>query len=210
MMVEYIIFLSISAATSFSPGPAVFLSIRNGATYGLGKAFYGVLGNTSGVIILATASALGLSTILLASSALFLSVKILGGCYLIYLGIKIWSSKNSFEAIPMEGNQIASESRSNLSIYREGFLVCLTNPKAIVFFTALFPQFIDPSENFTAQFLTLLIGFLIQSIFCMTSYAALSSKLHLKLGDTDVARWLNKITGAIFVVFGAAIMKLNR
>ena len=89
-MVEYFVFLSISAATSFSPGPAVFLSIRNGATYGLGKAFYGVLGNTSGIILLATASALGLSAVILASSTAFLAIKILGGCYLIYLGIKIW------------------------------------------------------------------------------------------------------------------------
>tara|TARA_B110000902_G_scaffold131877_1_gene153140 strand:- start:149 stop:778 length:630 start_codon:yes stop_codon:yes gene_type:complete len=209
-MVEYFVFLSISAATSFSPGPAVFLSIRNGATYGLGKAFYGVLGNTSGIILLATASALGLSAVILASSTAFLAIKILGGCYLIYLGIKIWLSKGSFEPIPLVSNGKPTKERGKLSIYKEGFLVCITNPKAIVFFTALFPQFIDPSKSFTGQFLTLLTGFLIQSVLCMTSYAALSSKLHLKLGSTNLAQWINKFTGAVFIVFGAAIMKFNR
>lgn len=209
-MTEYIIFLAISAATSFSPGPAVFLSIRNGGAYGLRKAFFGVLGNTLGVIILATCSVLGLSTILLASATLFFAIKILGGCYLIYLGIRIWLSKSPTNIATAEIGGALNTQRSNLSIFKEAFFVCVTNPKAIVFFTALFPQFIDPSENISGQFIILMIGFISQSMICMTSYAAISAKLHFKLKDTRLVNWLNKLTGAVFMIFGAAMLRFSK
>ena len=209
-MAEYIIFLAISAATSFSPGPAVFLSIRNGGAYGLRKAFCGVLGNTLGVIILATCSVLGVSTILLASAALFFAIKILGGCYLIYLGIRIWLSKSPTNIAIAEIGGALNTQRSNLSIFKEAFFVCVTNPKAIIFFTALFPQFIDPSENISGQFIILMIGFISQSMICMTSYAAISAKLHLKLQNTRLMSWLNKVTGTIFMIFGAAMLRFSK
>ena len=210
MMVEYIIFFAVSASASASPGPAVLLSIKNGATYGLARAFYGVLGNTSANILLAIGSVLGLSTLILTSSTLFFTIKILGGCYLIYLGIKTWSTTKPLAQIYKDADVILPKERNRLSIYQEAFLIGITNPKAIVFFTTLFLQFIDPLENISNQFFTLLIGFSLQSMIFLTFYAALSSKLHFKFKGIKITRWLNKITGAIFIFFGAAVMRLNR
>lgn len=209
-MAEYILFLTITALTSASPGPAVFLAIRNGATYGLKKACAGVIGNLTAMILMAISSALGLSAIILASNSLFLAIKLLGGCYLIYLGFKTWFSKPSLTNQKTTKDQHLKNQRRNSSLYKEAFWVGMSNPKAIVFFTALFPQFIDPSKEFLGEFLPLLVGFTFFSMFFLILYAAIASQLNLQLKNTAIANWLNKVTGAIFVGFGGAIFAFNK
>lgn len=209
-MAEYILFLSITALTSASPGPAVFLAIRNGVAYGLRKACAGVIGNFSAMILMAVSSALGLSAIILASSSLFMAIKLLGGCYLIYLGLKTWFAKTPTASHNNIETKLVQNQRGSFSIFKEAFWVGMSNPKAIVFFTALFPQFIDPSQDFLGEFLLLLVGFSFFSLFFLTLYAAIASQLHIQLKNTAMVRWLNKVTGAIFVGFGGAIFAFNK
>lgn len=209
-MAEYFLFLSITALTSASPGPAVFLAIRNGASHGLKKACAGVFGNFTAMVLMAISSAAGLSAIILASSTLFLAIKIMGGCYLIYLGLKALLSKSSINSQNSVGDISVKAERSSFSLYREAFWVGMGNPKAIVFFTALFPQFIDPSKNFLGEFLPLLAGFSFFSLFFLILYAPLGSHVHKRLKNTAIATWLNKVTGALFVGFGGAIFAFNK
>lgn len=209
-MAEYLLFLSITALTSASPGPAVFLALRNGAAYGLKKACAGVFGNFTAMVLMAISSAIGLSAIILASSTLFLIIKILGGCYLIYLGFKALLAKPMATDQKNIGDQFSRNQRKSFSIYKEAFWVGMGNPKAIVFFTALFPQFIDPSKDFLREFIPLLLGFSFFSLFFLILYAAIASHLHLYIKNSAVANWLNKVTGAIFVGFGGAIFAFNK
>ena len=162
------------------------------------------------MVLMAISSAAGLSAIILASSTLFLAIKIMGGCYLIYLGLKALLSKSSIDSQNSVGNLSVKAERSSFSIYREAFWVGMGNPKAIVFFTALFPQFIDPSKNFLGEFLPLLAGFSFFSLFFLILYAALGSHVHKRLKNTAIATWLNKVTGALFVGFGGAIFAFNK
>ncbi|ASA57806.1 LysE family translocator [Vibrio gazogenes] len=89
----YFIYLGICIVATASPGPAIFLSIKNGAKYGLSKALIGVVGNVAAMLTLASVSAVGLGAVILASPLLYTAIKVIGGLYLIYLGVKAWCSK---------------------------------------------------------------------------------------------------------------------
>lgn len=149
---HYLMFWGICALTTASPGPAVLLAIRNGAQYGFKRALIAILGNITAISILAAISVAGLGVIITTSTTLFNAVKIVGGLYLIYLGYKAFTSQRQLnlttasDLIPKKSNQ---------ALYREAFLVGFTNPKAIAFVTALFPQFIDPHQPLLTQFLFL-------------------------------------------------------
>lgn len=81
------VFISICIVANLSPGPAVFLTVRNGCHYGLRSALFGILGNMSAMTVLAVVSAVGIGTIVIASPVLHAGLKITGGLYLVYLGV---------------------------------------------------------------------------------------------------------------------------
>ena len=116
------------------PGPVVTLVISTGATKGIRVALATVAGTSSGNAVLVTAIAFGLSWVLSHALYLFELLRWLGAAYLIWLGLKAWRSAGQNSA-PVQGNGIH---------FRRGFLVALTNPKGIAFFSAFLPQFVDP------------------------------------------------------------------
>ena len=92
------------------------------------------------------------------------------------------------------------------SVFKEGFYVGISNPKAIVFFTALFPQFIDISRAYIPQFLTLILTIECVSFIILAGYALLSSVAAPYLRKKSTMSIFNKLTGAAFVGFGAALI----
>ncbi|MFI0399992.1 MAG: LysE family translocator [Thiolinea sp.] len=200
---HYLLFLSICVATAASPGPAVFLAIKNGLTHGFKRTVFAVLGNLTALFIMMSVSAAGLGAIILASASLFNALKIAGGLYLLYLGIKLLRSKPM--KIELDKAQ-TSETVPLLNLYREAFLVSITNPKAIAFCTALFPQFIDPSQPMVSQFLVLAGTFGLCSFFFLSLYAALAAKLRPQLAKEAVLRWFNRLTGLAFMGFGIGLV----
>jgi threonine/homoserine/homoserine lactone efflux protein len=156
------------------------------------------------MVILASMSAAGLGAVIVTSSALFFAMKILGCLYLIYLGVKMWK-------IPYGGGdiQFQGERKNNIkvwTVFKEGFGVGISNPKAIAFFTALFPQFIDPGRAYIPQFLTLIFTIEGISFFVLLSYACLSSTASPYLSKKKPMMFFNKLTGAAFVGFGLALL----
>lgn len=199
----YLLFLSICIATAASPGPAVFLAIKNGLTHGFKRTLFAILGNLTALFIMMSISAAGLGVVILASASLFNLLKILGGLYLMYLGIKLLRSQPI--KIDLDNPQ-AQPSVPLLSLYREAFLVSITNPKAIAFCTALFPQFIDPHKAIASQFLVLACTFAGCSFIFLSLYAALAAKLRPQLAKEVVLRWFNRLTGFVFVGFGLGLL----
>jgi threonine/homoserine/homoserine lactone efflux protein len=200
---HYLLFLSICVATVASPGPAVFLAIKNGLTHGFKRTVFAVLGNLSALFIMMGISVAGLGAIILASATLFNSLKIAGGLYLIYLGIKLLRAKPmKLELAKVE----TSEPVPLANLYREAFLVSITNPKAIAFCTALFPQFIDPSQAIVPQFSVLAGTFGACSFFFLSLYAAIAAKLRPQLAKEAVLRWFNRLTGLAFMGFGLGLL----
>lgn len=201
---DYLIFLGICIVATASPGPAVFLSIKNGATYGLSNALIGVAGNVVAMLTLASASAAGLGAIILAYPSLYTAIKIIGGLYLIYLGIKVWCSKPTSPEKSTEVLITLKPSRTKL--FSASYFVGISNPKAIAFYTALFPQFINLDEPVFLQFALLASTFALCSFIFLTGYAVLAFKLRKYLEKEKTLAWFNRITGGVFVGFGAALV----
>ncbi len=197
---SYLIYLSISLIASASIGPSVVLAASNGIHFGLHKAFAGVCGHVSAILLLAIVSASGVGAIMLASENLFLVIKYLGVGYLAYVGIAIWRSKGAWSL-----KVTNTTTPSGLSLYRKSLLIGLSNPKALVFFTALFPQFINPQADLFQQ-LIVLTGTSLCNAFVFTfAYALLGYHFKHKLMPLLNNGWLGRITGSIFLSFSAML-----
>jgi len=136
---------------SLTPGPAVFLVVSQGMKAGFKPSLRGTLGILSGNAIYFALSALGLGALLLASATLFQVIKYVGAAYLIFIGVKMLVSKSETQKA---GEQTVTPGRS-LRLFSQGLVTQLSNPKAIVFFTALLPQFVTPGEAMFEQFIVL-------------------------------------------------------
>ena len=202
----WLLFLSIALVAIISPGPAVLLSVTNSLTHGFTKSVFSSLGNIIGIFVVSSAAALGLGAVLQTSILLFTALKIFGAIYLIYLGISQWKSKHNIFEKPIE------TSKSNQGIRKsfvQGFLVAISNPKAILFFTALFPQFIDLSKHIFVQFIILTTTFMFFSFTILVIYAISAHSAKGWFAKSNRAIWLNRISGTVFITFGLGILRLR-
>jgi threonine/homoserine/homoserine lactone efflux protein len=189
-----------------SPGPAVILAIVNGMRANMKTVVISSFANILGLFILSTASILGLGVLFKTSSTLFLIVKIVGAVYLIYMGIKFLLNKSSFK---IEDSEKDMEYKSNLSYFLESFLLAITNPKPILFFTAIFPQFLNMKNNIIPQFFILTGIFLFISFFSLLSYAYLAKRSKKWLANKNRLTWFNRITGGMFIGLGVGILQMK-
>jgi threonine/homoserine/homoserine lactone efflux protein len=121
------------------PGPSVLFVVSRGVALGRRAAVATVVGNTLGALVLAWLVAFGLGELITASVAVFTLVKLAGAAYLVWLGLRMWRQRDAL------GDAVvtAMAPRSVGRIVREGFVVGVTNPKLVVFFAAVLPQFVD-------------------------------------------------------------------
>ena len=198
----YLAFVAITTVLLLSPGPSVLLAINNGVKYGSKHASAGVMGNVVAFQILMILSATGLGAVLATSSEFFMVLKTIGAMYLIYLGLKLW-----FSSVPKSINSKSSEQvqKSLISLFKEAFLVTVTNPKALVFVSALLPQFINTSEALLPQIMVLSLTTALIHFTIYQSYAVLSSRANHLLESPKRRGIFNKISGVTFVSFGVAL-----
>lgn len=197
---SYLIYLSVSVIASVSVGPSVVLAASNSINFGRRKALSGVLGHVSAIMILALISASGVGAILLASETTFRVIRYLGVAYLIYIGIAIWRSKGSWALQASSGPM-----PSGVSLYRKGLTLGLSNPKALVFFTALFPQFINPQATLLPQFLLLAGTSLVNAFGFTFGYVLVAHQFKKKLLPFINSGWLGRLTGTLFLGFAAVL-----
>jgi threonine/homoserine/homoserine lactone efflux protein len=149
------------ALTAFAlivvPGPSVLFVISRGMALGRRAAIATVLGNAAGAYVQVVAAAVGLGAVLERSTLLFNVVKIAGAAYLVVLGVRAIRARRTLSGLLAEPVAAMSTRR----IVREGFVVGLTNPKTVIFFAAILPQFADPSAGrLSLQLLTLGLVFI--------------------------------------------------
>ncbi len=202
-----LLYVLVSFFYILSPGPAVFLAITNGVTTNMKVVAISSLANILGLFLLSTISTLGLGVLLLSSSMLFMIVKIIGSVYLVYLGIKqlLHSRKSSF----FENSRLNIESRSYRVYFMESFLLAATNPKPILFFVALFPQFIITDKPIAPQFFTLTAIFMVISFLVLCGYGYISKSARGILSEPSSMQWFHRITGGLFVFMGLSLLKLK-
>ncbi|RBH58961.1 MULTISPECIES: LysE family translocator [Pseudomonas] len=192
-----------------SPGPATLMALNNSITYGPRSTLWSSLGNASGLFCLSAAAMLGLGALLASSEWMFNAVKIAGAGYLFYLGAKQLMKKSPVLAGETQG-QPTRHKPSRSKLYKSAFLTATTNPKATMFFTALFPQFIDQSAALLPQFLILTAIFMALSLTSLSLYAALASRAKGLLIRPVFSKWLNRVVGSTFIGFGAAVLSMRR
>ncbi|MNM64735.1 Homoserine/homoserine lactone efflux protein [compost metagenome] len=202
-------YVLVAAIAIASPGPATLMAINNSLAYGPRSALWSSLGNACGLFCLSAAAMLGLGALLASSEWMFNVVKIAGAGYLFYLGAKQLFKKTPMLAADVLANQKVSKP-SRLKLFKSAFLTAATNPKATMFFSALFPQFIDQSAALLPQFLLLTSIFMGLSLTSLTLYAGLASRAKGVLTRPRFSLWVSRAVGSTFIFFGAAILTMRR
>lgn len=202
-----LIYMLVAFFYIISPGPAIFLAVYNGALHGIKPVMVSALGNIIGLLLLSILSISGLSAILLASSTLFMVVKVVGASYLLYLGIRQILFSKKVELNPEDAPAVPQ--RELFSYFREGLFVAATNPKPILFFAALFPQFLDTSLAIFPQFVVMTLIFMFFSFLSLTTYGYLARKARGFLAKSDNVKWFHRISGGIFVGMGVSLFQVK-
>jgi homoserine/homoserine lactone efflux protein len=199
-------FLVVSILAAFSPGPGVLLAISTALSSGPKRVFFSTAGTVLGVCLVASLAITSVGIILRTSLIAFTVLKVAGGGYLIYLGTRQIFSQNS----PLLANDstIVLEA-TRVQLFRKGLLVSLTNPKGILFFTAIFPQFIDTTNPTMNSFALLVLSF---SVCVMASHAfyAMSAVFmgnrFKKFATSNIA---NRVLGCLFILLGFGLLSLS-
>lgn len=190
-----------------SPGPAIFLAIANGLTNDMKTVAISSLANILGLFVLSTISIAGLGVILTTSSTLFMIVKIIGAFYLFYLAYKQFKSVGKSNI--SEDNTHKHNKRASKEFFLESFLLAVTNPKPIMFFIALFPQFMNIEVAILPQFLILTGTFMFMSFFILLGYGYLSKNAKRYLNDRYKMAWFHRVTGGIFIAMGVGLLQVK-
>ncbi|MCC7702789.1 LysE family translocator [Janthinobacterium sp. GW460P] len=206
---NWLLFCSVALLVTFSPGPAVLLAISNAIAVGPRRAMISSMGNGFGLFIISGVAMAGMGVVLATSATAFMLLKLAGALYLVFLGIKQWRSKTSVVAEAPAVVQGAANPNSFWKLFRQGLTVALTNPKAILFFSALFPQFITPGEPVAIQFTVLTTSFVACAMLAHLFYANLARLLKTQLATPGRARLFNRITGGAFVLLGLSLLRLR-
>ncbi|MGR5174099.1 LysE family translocator [Vibrio owensii] len=189
-----------------SPGPSSLLCLSKGVSSGFRHAFMTALGSLAAITIILTLSFTGLGVVIASSELVFNIIKWCGVAYLIWLGIQALRSKQT------DFSQAKPEQASSdyLSAFTSGFIVGSSNPKAIVFFTALFPQFIDPSASLFTQYIIFASTFVVFELGWLTFYSLLGVKTSDWLFAKGRAKLFNRLTGGVFISAGVALSTAHR
>ncbi|MDN2676053.1 LysE family transporter [Janthinobacterium sp. SUN033] len=205
---NWLLFCSVALLVTFSPGPAVLLAISNAIAVGPRRAMISSMGNGFGLFIISGVAMAGMGVVLATSATAFMLLKLAGALYLVFLGIKQWRSKTSVVAdAPVASG--AANPNTFWKLFRQGLTVALTNPKAILFFSALFPQFITPGEPVAIQFTVLTTSFVACAMLAHLFYANLARLLKTQLATPGRAKLFNRITGGAFVLLGLSLLRLR-
>ena len=201
----WLLYVAAVLVLTVTPGPSVLMCVSTSVNLGVRKALIASLGSTTAITGIMVLSALGLGSALAASETLFTAIKWLGAAYLAYLGVKSLCSAQS--DIAVSG---AIQSSTSGRVFRQGFLVGASNPKALLFFGALFPQFIVPGAPQMPQFLVLGATFIFFELGWLTMYACSASKAKRWLQQPRRARLFNRATGGVFLLAAAVLAGSKR
>jgi homoserine/homoserine lactone efflux protein len=176
-----------------TPGPSHLLMLSNSLDSGFPRSLATAAGDLSANILQMSVASLGVASLIYASQEFFSAIKWAGVCYLVVMGILQFRKR--FDSPAAAPRPI----RSLQSLYWQGFVTSAANPKAVIFFAALFPQFIDPVAAGARQFLMLGLTYLVIDASFLTTYGGFAGWLKTRLRQR-LGQHMNQVSGALLVV----------
>ena len=201
-----LLYLATWSVVALSPGPAVMCAMTHATRYGLRAAMTGIVGIQFGHVVFFGFIAGGLAAILATATTVFAVLRVIGAVYLMYLGVRIMiaASRRSAEvpitaAAPISG-----------SLLLQGFAIQVTNPKALLFMSALLPQFIQPSAPMGPQLLILLTITVVVDLLVLGGYACFALSGARALMSSGLRCCLESAFGAVLVFFGIRLLAASK
>ena len=195
---DFILYLQIIIFLFITPGTPRIVIISYSMNYGVGKCIWSALGDVTANLIQATLVIFVIGSFFSENSMILNAFKWIGIIYLLYLAYDIYKSRP--KSILSEGEI----EKSNLSFFRDGFLVAGTSPKAWMFFPFIFPQFIDFNSNLVVQFVILITTYIVLDFLSLIGYAMLAQKLIKWI--TANPKTINTISASVLVIIAAIIV----
>ena len=195
---DFILYLQIIIFLFITPGTPRIVIISYSMNYGVGKCIWSALGDVTANLIQATLVIFVIGSFFSENSKILNAFKWIGIIYLLYLAYDIYKSRP--KSISSEGEI----EKSNLSFFRDGFLVAGTSPKAWMFFPFIFPQFIDFNSNLFVQFVILITTYIVLDFLSLIGYAMLAQKLIKWI--TANPKTINTISASVLVIIAAIIV----
>lgn len=193
----WLIYFLATLGLSLTPGPNSLLALTHGAIHGPVSTLRTIAGGAAGFACVIALSMFGIASVLTLAENLLLAMKILGGLYLVWLGIQVWRS-------PAPGQPgVTVDQVSGWNMARQGFLAALSNPKVILFFAAFLPQFIDPGRDLWLQFLVMMLTFVLVECLAELLIAGFANSVSSWLGRCG--KGFNRVCGGLFVAIGAGL-----
>ncbi len=202
----WVAFFIASWVIAISPGSGAVLSMSHGLSYGVRKTEGTIIGLEIGLLFILLVAGAGVGSLLIASEMAFNIVKVLGACYLIYLGFMQWRSG---AGNPLEG----SETVASMSLRRRiitGMLTNATNPKGIIFMVAVLPQFMTDARPLWSQLAVMAVTLIAVDMVVMTGYAASASALRPLMRSARAMRNQNRLFGGLLMLVGTGLFFVKR
>ncbi|TRN20288.1 LysE family translocator [Vibrio furnissii] len=196
---KLLFFIPACFALNMTPGPNNLLSMNNARCYGFKSAFIAGLGRIAAFTVMIALAASGLAVVLYASETLFLTIKIVGAAYLLWIAFNLWRSETSPVAE-------LEHTRNRLGLAKQEFLLAAGNPKAILIFTAFLPQFVDVSASVNEQFFFLGVTFLILEMGAISIYAIFGIYLRQWFTKPKMAKHFNRGCATFLAMSGASLL----
>jgi homoserine/homoserine lactone efflux protein len=198
-------FLGASIAIAFSPGAGAIQSMSSGLTHGLIRSYWSIVGQEFGLVFQLTLVAVGLGAVVANSVVAFTVIKFVGVTYLLYLAVRQWRAAGG----DLRDKLNRSQAHGRLPLLARGFLVNATNPKALVFYLALLPQFLVPTAPLVEQYVVIGSTFVAADVVVMSIYAGLATRLFKVLGARQ-QRVLNRFFSGLFATAAAVLALVRR
>ncbi|KOF53411.1 lysine transporter LysE [Achromobacter sp. DMS1] len=194
----WLLYLLAVTGLSLTPGPNTLLALTHGALHGHRRALCTIAGGAAGFVALIALSMLGIGALLKAWAPALTALKWAGGAYLIYLGVQLWRAPG-VTLRPPAGAPALRGTR----MFGQGFLSAISNPKALLFYGAFLPQFIDPARSLLTQFAVMAATFAGIEFAVEYGLARLAHRVRPWL--ERAGRRFNKVCGGLFAALGVAL-----
>ncbi len=202
----YLIFLVTTMVVCLTPGPAALLIVAQGISNGYRRSYWAIAGIALANAIYFALSATGVAALIVASGTLFSVIKWAGVAYLFYLGIAAMRSKSSALTVSADASRAVGGPRA----FWQAMVVELSNPKALLYFVALLPQFIDPSQPVGVQMLIFGVTCIGLDVVAYSLYAWLGSKTQRFTANARFVKASNRASGGLLMIAGAMMATVKR